>query len=115
MLQYDFLYAYQNTPSHPFITQDMNTFITQPKMPIIIQTQDGKTVNAMTQTTDLFFQQTKQSWEQQVEIDQHLAPQLHEMEVARAKAQYQLRQDQISRNNDKTQHCDKTKCEIHTD
>ena len=47
-------------------------------MSIISPTQGGKTVNAMTQKTDLFSQPTKPSQEQQ----------LQEMGVAGAKAQY---------------------------
>ena len=53
-------------------------------MPIITPTQDGNTVNAMAQTTEL-----------QKEIDKKLTSQLQEMEVARTKAQYQQRQDQV--------------------
>ena len=52
------------------------------KMPIITSTQDGKTVNAMTQTTDLFPQPSKPSWEQQMETDEQLASWLWEMGVA---------------------------------
>ena len=63
-------------------------------MPIITPTQDDKTVNAMAQTTDPFSQPTKPSQEEELEIDQQLVSQLHEIEVARAKAQYQHRQDE---------------------
>ena len=60
-------------------------------MPITTATQDGKTVHSMTQTTDLFSQPTRPSQEQQMKINQQLASQLQEMEVARAMAQYQHR------------------------
>ena len=47
-----------------------------------------------------------------METDQQLASWLQEMEVARAKMQYQHRKEQSSRNNDDIQHYHKTSVEL---